>query len=274
MLAAAAAERGLRALACTDTNGVYGAVEFQRACEAAGVRPILGAHLVTDDEETVALATNERGWAALCRAITRIHWAKQRSASITRAAMPRPTALSAPRHRPRRPHPPLPRPRLPRARPPPAAARAISTPSSAPARSATPCSPPRAGSGFPPRPPTPPSWRIPRTGSVTVSSAPSISTPRSRPSTRRPSGRPSDAAARPPGSPRRLAPPRRRPRAPVSRLPRGRARRRRDRRALRVSHSGRPGRGAALRRRGRRVRSGSARSPTRAPSGATAPSHR
>ena len=47
MLAAAAAERGFAALACTDTNGVYGAVEFQRACEAAGVRPILGAHLVT-----------------------------------------------------------------------------------------------------------------------------------------------------------------------------------------------------------------------------------
>ena len=46
VLATAAAERGFAALACTDTNGVYGAVEFQRACEAAGVRPILGAHLV------------------------------------------------------------------------------------------------------------------------------------------------------------------------------------------------------------------------------------
>src|SRR5882724_965134 len=74
VLAAAAAERGFATLACTDTNGVYGAVEFQRACEAAGVRPILGAHLVTDHEETVALATDERGWGALCRAITRIHW--------------------------------------------------------------------------------------------------------------------------------------------------------------------------------------------------------
>ena len=74
VLAAAAAERGFAALACTDTNGVYGAVEFQRACEAAGVRPILGAHLVTGDEETVALAADERGWAALCRAITRVHW--------------------------------------------------------------------------------------------------------------------------------------------------------------------------------------------------------
>ncbi|HEY7615026.1 MAG TPA: DNA polymerase III subunit alpha [Gemmatimonadales bacterium] len=76
VLAAAAAERGYRTLACTDINGVYGAVEFQHACEAAGVRPILGAHLVADEEETVALATDERGWATLCRAISAMHWAK------------------------------------------------------------------------------------------------------------------------------------------------------------------------------------------------------
>jgi error-prone DNA polymerase len=74
VLAAAAAERGHRVLACTDTNGVYGVIEFQRACDAAGVRPILGAHLITDEEETIALATDERGWGALCRAISEIHW--------------------------------------------------------------------------------------------------------------------------------------------------------------------------------------------------------
>ncbi len=73
-LATAAAERGFRVLACTDTNGVYGAIEFQRACDAAGIRPILGAHLVTDQEETVALALDQRGWGALCRAISAIHW--------------------------------------------------------------------------------------------------------------------------------------------------------------------------------------------------------
>ena len=76
VLATAAAERGFRALACTDTNGVYGAIEYQRACDAAGVRPMLGAHLVTEDEETVALATDERGWGALCRAISAIHWGR------------------------------------------------------------------------------------------------------------------------------------------------------------------------------------------------------
>ncbi len=88
VLAAAAAERGFTALACTDTNGVYGAVEFQRACEAAGVRPILGAHLVAGDEETVALAMDERGWAALCRAITRMHWGTRVTLSGAKGTSP------------------------------------------------------------------------------------------------------------------------------------------------------------------------------------------
>ena len=79
MLAAASA-RGFSMLACTDTNGVYGAVEFQRAADEAGIRPILGAHLVLGDEECVALAMDDAGWGAVCRAITTIHW-KQRERS-------------------------------------------------------------------------------------------------------------------------------------------------------------------------------------------------
>jgi DNA-directed DNA polymerase III PolC len=73
-LAQAAAARGFTALACTDTNGVYGAIEFQNAAEAMGIRPILGAHLVHGGQETIALAEDKRGWAALCRAISAIHW--------------------------------------------------------------------------------------------------------------------------------------------------------------------------------------------------------
>jgi error-prone DNA polymerase len=73
-LAQAAAKAGYRALACTDTNGVYGAVEFQRACTAWGLQPILGAHLVWQEQQAVALAIDEPGWGALCRAITHIHW--------------------------------------------------------------------------------------------------------------------------------------------------------------------------------------------------------
>ena len=70
----AAAQRGFQALACTDTNGVYGAVEFQQAALARGIRPILGAHLVFGDEEAVVLATDEKGWGAVCRAATWVHW--------------------------------------------------------------------------------------------------------------------------------------------------------------------------------------------------------
>src|ERR1051326_3665393 len=77
-LIAAAGARGFAALACTDTNAVYGAVEFQRVAEEAGIRPIQGAHLVQGGEECVALAMDERGWGALCRAITAIHWAEGR----------------------------------------------------------------------------------------------------------------------------------------------------------------------------------------------------
>ena len=84
----AAVARGFGALACTDTNGVWGAVEFQRAAESAGVRPMLGAHLVAGGEETVVLATNEPGWGALCRAITAIHWADGTDRSSHRLALP------------------------------------------------------------------------------------------------------------------------------------------------------------------------------------------
>ena len=87
----AAIARGFTALACTDTNGVYGAVEFQRAAEEAGIRPILGAHLVHDDEECVALATDERGWGALCRAITALHW--RNAAPGARTGLPPRTAV-------------------------------------------------------------------------------------------------------------------------------------------------------------------------------------
>jgi len=73
-LVTAALERGYDSLALTDTNGVYGAVEFQQAAESAGLRPILGAFLQSGGQHTVALATDDRGWAALCRAISAIHW--------------------------------------------------------------------------------------------------------------------------------------------------------------------------------------------------------
>ena len=88
----AAARRGFSTLACTDTNGVYGAVEYQHEAEAAGIRPILGAHLVAGGHEAVVLAEDESGWAALCRAITAIHWTERDGAGLEGA---QPFSLSA-----------------------------------------------------------------------------------------------------------------------------------------------------------------------------------
>src|SRR3970040_1857765 len=62
-LAAAAAERGMRALALTDTNGVYGAMDFRRVVEAYDLRPVYGVALETVTERAVLLPLNEAGWA-------------------------------------------------------------------------------------------------------------------------------------------------------------------------------------------------------------------
>ncbi|MFQ5481582.1 MAG: DNA polymerase III subunit alpha [Nitrospinaceae bacterium] len=71
-LAEAAAAMGFSALALTDTNATYGAVAFQRAAQAAGLRPIFGAEV--DDPATgahaVLLAKTLRGFGDVCRVVT------------------------------------------------------------------------------------------------------------------------------------------------------------------------------------------------------------
>ncbi|MDQ2952807.1 MAG: PHP domain-containing protein, partial [Chloroflexota bacterium] len=71
-LVAAAAERGMDALALTDTNGLYGAVRFWNAANEAGIRPIFGAELQTEDfGHLVLIAKDEIGWRSLCRIISK-----------------------------------------------------------------------------------------------------------------------------------------------------------------------------------------------------------
>jgi DNA polymerase III alpha subunit len=55
-LAARAASEGMSHLALTDTNALYGAVTFNRACLAAGVQPIIGMTLSVASEEPDAPA--------------------------------------------------------------------------------------------------------------------------------------------------------------------------------------------------------------------------
>ncbi len=67
----AAFDRGMPALALTDTNGLYGLVWFLQYAAERGLRPVVGAELRTDEECAVLLARNREGYATLCRLISR-----------------------------------------------------------------------------------------------------------------------------------------------------------------------------------------------------------
>ena len=62
------------ALALTDTNGLYGAVPFQKAARKAGIRPIFGAEVAgphpKEKARAVLLAKNFKGFGEVCRIIT------------------------------------------------------------------------------------------------------------------------------------------------------------------------------------------------------------
>jgi error-prone DNA polymerase len=114
-LASRAAELGMPAVALTDRDGLYGAARFVKACEHAGVTPILGASLTIrsradegggglaergmdrarqaergrprhpaarqplPDTHIVLLARDDQGYANLCRLITDAHMLGERS---------------------------------------------------------------------------------------------------------------------------------------------------------------------------------------------------
>jgi error-prone DNA polymerase len=110
-LAAGAARHGMRALALTDRDGLYGAVKHAVACADAGIAPILGTDLALasvagpaspdgtalprvlnsqapvrlrseDAPRVTFLAEGSRGWASLCRLVSAAHQAGQRGAPL------------------------------------------------------------------------------------------------------------------------------------------------------------------------------------------------
>jgi error-prone DNA polymerase len=83
-----AAQLGYRALAITDHDGLYGAMEFAQACDAQGIQPITGAELSLASGHLTVLAETERGYANLCRLITLAH---RHSRAWTPGATQRPT---------------------------------------------------------------------------------------------------------------------------------------------------------------------------------------
>ncbi|MBX3308703.1 MAG: PHP domain-containing protein, partial [Nitrospira sp.] len=60
-LCQAAQSQGQDYLALTDTNGLYGAIRFLEVAREHGLKPILGAELVSGQHRAVLLAKNVTG---------------------------------------------------------------------------------------------------------------------------------------------------------------------------------------------------------------------
>src|SRR3712207_1128601 len=97
-LAGAAAEQGHAALAVTDHDGLYGAMESAQALKPLGVRPITGAELTLDDGSHLTLLCESRtGYSNLCRLITKTH---SRTRRWTREGWDEPAENRRPRQDP------------------------------------------------------------------------------------------------------------------------------------------------------------------------------
>ncbi|MEZ4572260.1 MAG: PHP domain-containing protein [Thermomicrobiales bacterium] len=70
---------GYPALALTDHNGLYGAMEFARAARAWEIQPITGAEVtLASGHHLTLLAETRQGYANLCRMLTRSHLDNER----------------------------------------------------------------------------------------------------------------------------------------------------------------------------------------------------
>ncbi len=72
-LAAHAHLQGIKALALTDINGIYGIVRFQKACRMLDIKPVFGAEVSVEGAPLVLIASDEEGLANLNRLLTFAH---------------------------------------------------------------------------------------------------------------------------------------------------------------------------------------------------------
>ncbi len=69
-----ARQAGMPALALTDHDGLYGAIQFYKAARQAGVKPVIGTEITLDGGHHVTLlAKTNRGYSNLCRLLTKAH---------------------------------------------------------------------------------------------------------------------------------------------------------------------------------------------------------
>jgi error-prone DNA polymerase len=75
-----ARELGYEALALTDHDGLYGAMEFAQCALAWGIRPITGAELTLESgHHLTLLCETQRGYANLCRLLSQAHLTHEKS---------------------------------------------------------------------------------------------------------------------------------------------------------------------------------------------------
>lgn len=74
-------KQGMRRLALTEINGVWGFIRFVQHANAADILPIVGANIVTAKDDVILLVENQTGYENLCRALSKVHDNDQRSLS-------------------------------------------------------------------------------------------------------------------------------------------------------------------------------------------------
>ncbi|MEI6501126.1 MAG: PHP domain-containing protein, partial [Armatimonadota bacterium] len=94
-LASAAAAQGMSSLALTDHDGLYGAVRFYQAAQAAGIKPIIGVEMTVETvtapfakaplplphaSHLLLLAQSNEGYRNLCRLVTAARLGQAQSA--------------------------------------------------------------------------------------------------------------------------------------------------------------------------------------------------
>ena len=87
-LVAAAKAQGCTALALTDIDNLYGAIEFYKECKAAGIKPIIGLDATLEGgSRRLLFAQNERGYKNLIQLVTKTHMEDARGVPLTQSLL-------------------------------------------------------------------------------------------------------------------------------------------------------------------------------------------
>lgn len=72
-LLTAAKKRNMDYLALTEINGLWGFIRFIQHAQAAGIKPIAGANLLSPQMDLILLVENQSGYENLCRILSDLH---------------------------------------------------------------------------------------------------------------------------------------------------------------------------------------------------------